>query len=316
MNPEISEIYLETYDLKKTQDTLEKYGVVVLLNYFSKDQAETWKSDLIKWLGDLSPALNVKDTTTWCPKNMPYGPRPGMMQSLVSHAPTVFEIREAMYPLFKDLWDTEKLYCSLDGASVHPPIYETKRAKDWPHIDQTRTDVKCIQGQVVLSESTATFRCTPKSHLKHQEIIELCAKEGDTSNWCKFNQLQLKVIQPMFDKWQLPIYSPPGSVILWYSNTIHSAARNQKKDKGWRAVVYVSMRPTEQYTTQNKSTLRKAAISGRTTNHWGSNTFPKRPGFYMQDRRSDAIEVLTDHPEQLVPEHTPLMQKLLALEEW
>jgi len=318
MNPQIPEIYLNDHNQLKIHQTLEKYGVAVLLDYFTPEQAQTWKTDIINWLASKSGDLDPEKPQTWVSKNMPYGPRHGMMQSIISHAPTFFEIREALYPLFSDLWQTNKLYTSLDGASIHPPIYETKKTKDWPHIDQTRTDVKCIQGQAVLSDSTAVFRCTPGSHLKHQEILELCNKVGDRTNWCKLNEPQIKIIKSWFadNRWQIPIYSPPGSVVLWYSNTIHSAARNQPKDQGWRTTVYVCMRPTDQYTKQNINSVRNAALSGRTTNHWGTKTFPKRPGFYLQPKRSEAIEDLTDNPHQLVNDYSPLMSKLLAIESW
>jgi len=286
-------IYFEPGD--DVKPALEKYGVVVIKNYFKKP--EKYKKRLVKWLINLSDGL-TENGSTWIPANMPYGPRRGMMQSLIGHCPTVWRLREKMYPLFCQLHNTEDLYTSIDGASIHPPIYGNK--KDWPHIDQTMEEPWCIQGQAVLSSSTATFRCTPKSHLKLKEILEVCGKEENKSNWLKFNDEQVGQLKEMFKWWQMPIYAPAGSVILWNSKTIHSAQRNLEGDESWRCVVYVCMRPQNQFTKRNLTTLKRSVRECRTTNHWGTRMFSKRQGsFRGMHNRIESVEDYTDDPEQI-----------------
>jgi hypothetical protein len=142
-------------------------------------------------------------------------------------------------------------------------------------------------------------------------------KRNDPSNWLKFNAQMMKKMEEampkIFKYWQVPIHSPRGSVIFWKSNTIHSAKLNDKGDFTWRGVVYVSMRPAEQYSKQDRQTLTKAALNGLTTNHWGNSIFAKRPGFGFQNKRSPSIEKLTNNPELLVlkrDEWTPLLLQL------
>src|SRR5579871_2438537 len=128
------EFYLDRFDPALIRETLDKWGVVVIKSHFSDTQVDQWFLQIKNWLKSISPGL-TDDEKTWIEKNLPYGPRRGMMQSLISHCPTVWNIREAFYPLYSQILQDEKLYTSIDGATMHPYIPTDK--KDWPHIDQT-----------------------------------------------------------------------------------------------------------------------------------------------------------------------------------
>lgn len=308
-------IYLETYDPEMVKKILHQYGVVVIKSFFSPEQADIWKQEVIHWLISISDRL-TENPQTWTSRNIPYGPRLGMMQSLISHCPTFWKIREAVYPIFCQLYDTNKLLTSMDGATVHPPIHDGSK-KDWPHIDQTVEDLWCVQGQVVLSETTASFKCTPTSHLKHREILESVGKVGDPSNWLKINQTD-KLAKIFGQWWQVPIHSPSGSVILWDSKTIHSAQKNDLEDKtGWRCAFYVCMRPAAEYSPEQVQQLASCFHQGRSTNHWGTKVFPKRPSDIKIDRKNDSLEEYSEHPERLVIKNpSTLVQKLVGLQPW
>jgi len=291
-------IFLDkTTDIETVKNVLDKYGVVVIQNYFKKPEKS--KKRIVKWMVSISDEL-TEDKETWKSSNMPYGPRYGMMQTLVTHCPEVWKIREKMYPLFADLHNTKELYTSMDGASVHPPPTKKSPTKDWPHIDQTKSDPWCVQGQAVLTTSTSVFRCTPKSHKKNKEILELCGVEENSSNWLKFTPDQIEQLKEMFKFWQMPIYAPAGSVILWNSKTIHSAQHQLQNDNSWRCVVYVCMRPQDQFTNRNKTTLKRCVQECRTTNHWGTRMFGKRQGSFRGLRnRNQSLENLSENPERI-----------------
>lgn len=317
----MQEIYLnKDATTSEIKETLKKYGVCVLQNYFTEEQALDHKLNIIKWLQSISEGL-TDEGESWTPNRLPHGPRYGMMQSLISHCPEVWKIRKEMYPLFVQLWETEDLLTSLDGATVHPPT--PNKGEDWPHIDQTVLDKECYQAQVILSDTTASFRCTPTSHLHTKKILKICNEENNTSNWLKFNETQIYILRKWFgEKWQLPIHTTAGSVILWNSNTIHSAKRNDQNEEinenipfdKWRCVVYVCMRPKSHFSKRNITTIQRAAREGRTTNHWGERMFPKRPGGRYPLPRIEKIEELSDNPEQLVIEYDELTRKLTALD--
>ena len=306
---------------KKLQEILDEYGVVVIEDYFKFSKCNEYMKSIVDWLILNSDNLTM-DHKTWLGKNLPNGPRVGMMQSIISHCPTIWEIREKMYQLFKVLWGDEDLITSIDGATIYPPK-KSRKTKDWPHLDQTLLEPKCIcyQGEAVLTNTTAAFVCSPKSHKIHKEILEACNKKPSKSHWLKFNKQQIEKVKRMVlntgGKWQIPIYAPAGSLILWRSTTIHSAQRIVESVVkipndiwlGWRGVVYVCMRPKSHLTKTELTRLRKAATEGRTTNHWGTKIFPKN-GRYKVDR-GEKLNKLHDNPETLVFNNTVLLNKLV-----
>ena len=128
---------------------LEKYGVGILENYFDTNYADEVFASVKKWLIDLNIGL-TNDIKSWVPKNVPMGPRYGMYQSIISHAPTFWELREKFYPIFQQLLDENDLMTSVDGASFYPTINSPKSRTTWAHIDQTvNSDFMCYQSQFV-----------------------------------------------------------------------------------------------------------------------------------------------------------------------
>jgi len=267
--------------------------------------------------------------------------------------------------VFSAILGSEHLYTSLDGASIYPPPEDTastasgsrahKTPDDWAHVDQTDPDLLCVQSQVVLSNSQAAFRCTPTSHARHREILEMCGiAPGDRSHWLKFNASQLPAVRALFesDLWQMPVHAPAGSVIFWRSSTIHSAtssmpirptigrmadqwahdARARSGDTrltsfcdrsgrgaqdGWRCVVYISMRLVEEYDEADRQRLAGAARDGRTTNHWGTKIF-KVPHRSVK-KKVPQVQRFLNEPRLCAIDEAELSEvnrKLTALDTW
>ncbi len=263
---------------------IKEHGYLVIPNYISSEVAEIMAEEAIEWLIDHFPLTD--DHETWKHKNMPFGPRLGMMQSLISSTTTAWECRRLMRPIFEHIWDETDLLTSIDGATIFPPRHVNK-GRDWHHIDQISKGFKCIQGQLVLTNTSASFKCVKKSNKIHDELIdEYC--ENSKSN---FNFFSSNEMVDILDKYSLPPNDPihvgAGSVILWDSRTIHSAQRENGPTEyytgdsldGWRCTFYVCMRPRVQYSKRNLNTLRRAGLEHRTTNHWGTRIFPKYPRY-------------------------------------
>ena len=307
----LNNIYKHIVEIK---NKLDEFGVVILSEVFPKNKCDKYVEQSYNWLSSVNPKLTRK-AETWTNENIPSGPRRGMYQSIISHCPIVWKLREKLYPLFSSLHGTKELITSVDGATFMPPLISSY--KDWPHIDQTSLDqsIYSIQGQVVLTDTTASFRCTPKSHLKHQELVH--KYDMDQKNqWYKFNETN--ELEEMFDQWQIPIHSKKGSVILWNSKTIHSAKYvddpkiydSEKSWDGWRCVYYICQRPRTELTKRNLNTLRNAAMEGRTTNHWGIKMFPKKQRW---DQKCPEINQILENPEKLVQPLSELQKFLVGL---
>ena len=319
------DIFLDCFDANKVNEILQRFGVAVVRSHFAETQPEEWRLESLAWLSSINPQLRKK--RSWMEySNIPYGPRKGMMQSLISHCPVAWKIREAMYPVFKELHGTPALLTSIDGATINPPSKLVEKVEDWPHVDQTVPGFRSIQAQVVLADASACFRCTPCSNLHLKQVLELCGRDangGDHSNFLKFSKEEAVKVRVAMERhglaWQVPVRAPAGSLIFWMSSTIHSAKRHDagKLNEPWRCTYYVCMRPEKDFSESEKEALRMAAQQGRTTNHLGTKMYPKRIG--RPKNRCTKIEDATEEPLSVVPDpqsHSLLIKRLTAREPW
>lgn len=248
---------------------------------------------------------------------MPLGPRYGMYQSIISNYPRFWELREEMYYLFSLMYGDFELVTSIDGASIYPPKKKHGRVPDWAHIDQTiNSDLMCYQSQFVTTDTTASFVATIGSHLKHAKMIRKFGIPRSQYNWHKFTSSQATDLAEMFgDSYQTPIMAKAGSIIFWDSRTIHSAKYQDEGDFSWRGVFYVSMRPIKDITKHNLNTISKAALEGRTTNHWGTRMFANSDRYGNKNKK---VTSLLRNLRELscVNEMTDLQLKMVGLADY
>merc|ERR1712014_57257 len=249
-----------------------------------------------------------------------------MFQAIISGPKPVWEMRksEKLQKLFQNMYfhirkDEEcynddwkspedvELISGIDGVNFQPSQVGTVRwngrnvnldridGNDWAHCDQTTPrdePFKCIQGSLCLSETTAGFRCSPKSHLVFEEILDKL-NVHHTGNWLKFKDSSIKnIVKPLVEsvggKWQTPVIVKPGSFIMWFSSTIHSALPATKRYKptpdnpwkGWRGVYYICYRPVEEFTEKELLKRQQNIAENRVMNHWCLKTFGKNPGSF------------------------------------
>eukprot|EP00051_Salpingoeca_urceolata_P020535 m.309226 g.309226 ORF g.309226 m.309226 type:complete len:379 (+) comp19637_c0_seq5:3303-4439(+) len=314
------------YDSKnwgeQVYQALHEDGVVVVSGVLTDDECPAHMAAIVDHFKKLCPAVS-EDPKTWKAENLPSGPRAGLFQSLVAQFPTVWKlrtdkrVREVFTQAYSGLrgYPVEDFTVSCDGINVRPNIgpFHTPSTDDWAHLDQTIRDrpFECVQGQVVLSNSTACFRCSPRSHHLHSELLDLasCHSKG---NWCKFAKglypRLSSLVEEAGGQWQVPVQVPRGSMILWLSSTVHSARLQLPKspvDKSdpwsqWRGVVYICYRPKAEVDQKHLQRIRQAFHENRCTNHWGEKTFPKRPGGRFSSQKGGkhpALEALLDNPE-------------------
>lgn len=316
---------------------LERDGVVVIDQVLNSEQCEAHLAAIVKGLQNICPELKK----VWTDAHMPAGPRTGLCQSLVNIQPvwavrtesTVREVFTAAYSGLRQRPITE-FVCSCDGMNVRPPQapFVTESTPDWAHFDQTWDDpFKCIQGQVVLSTSTACFRASPGSHrvFKEMNAVTLDNLQGNVRrNWNMFKPAQYPALQAMVEKaggrWQVPIRVQRGAMILWLSSTVHSAMLHlptpvvpdpTTQFPQWRGVVYVCFRPCKEVDDAHRARLKYCLEHNRLTNHWGSTMFDskvtrasERPASILRYLENPEL-VYEDYPD-LKPVWTP---ELLAL---
>lgn len=270
------------------RNILLEWGVLVVKSALSPTFADQLAETSVEEMIQLCPDLSRTDYETWQTSNTPDGPRWGMYQQNVGHFHTAYELRITMYRYYCVLYGCDNLISSLDGASIFPPK-KVSKIKDWAHIDSTEPlnfenySNLIIQGQVVLTNTSAAFKCTPKSHLYHKMIMDYYSIKSD-KQWHKFDENQVNEIKNHLHSqgldWQVPIIVNKGDLIFWLPQTIHSAQRQTNIDQNlyrnivygsefnnWRIVYYIAMIPRNMLTDKQLNNARKAVTEGRLTNH-------------------------------------------------
>eukprot|EP01104_Vermistella_antarctica_P006280 TRINITY_DN16995_c0_g1_i1.p1 TRINITY_DN16995_c0_g1~~TRINITY_DN16995_c0_g1_i1.p1 ORF type:complete len:368 (-),score=55.62 TRINITY_DN16995_c0_g1_i1:59-1162(-) len=285
-------------------------GVVVIEGVFTDGEADRLMDSLVGSFEKLTVGMDRSKIKTWQGPNALPQTRPGLFQALMSNIPPVWEIRsnDRVFNIFRTLYtnlrrkgdgdasddnEVDDLIVSSDGVNVMPNGV-MGASHDWAHLDQTsREDIfKCVQGQAVLTNTTACFRASPRSHLVLSECLtEMGVAETNTSNWAMLREDKKEAVRNLVQgveggQWQIPIETKKGSFIVWASSVIHSArgaTRIEKRDradvwKGWRGVVYVCLRPRCEFTQEELARRKNVFDDNRTTSHWSTKIQKLLPG--------------------------------------
>jgi len=290
---------LHQLDYDMIAEAIRTYGVVFIDNFYTETECEHLMQETLSCFENLGSGIDQhKITETWKSYNLPPQTRSGLFQNYMGHIPPVWQVRKnKLYEkLFQELYyrlgvisdPNDELLVSIDGINVKPniPPYQKTTTKDWAHVDQTKSNqvYECIQSSLSLTYTSAGFRCSPKSHLLYNKIID----HDNTSNWYKFTEEDIKKIKPQVEaiggQWQIICPSVKGRLTLWLSTLIHSAAFQSIDDKdkqwhhpydGWRCVYYLCFRPLQEFTENQIKKYRKYIENKRCMNHWSRKVFPK-----------------------------------------
>jgi len=299
-------------------------GLAVINDVFTDVECDNHMTGILNDFVSLGTNIDLNNVDiTWTTNNLPAQTRPGLFQMLMSNLKDVWNIRanDNVKTIFETLYShfrkdqIKDFIVSGDGINIKPGTvgpFKKEHTKDWAHLDQTiKGDIyKCIQGQAVLTNTTASFVASPKSHLVFEDILNKL-NVNSTANWLKFNDDQIKIVKELIlakgGQYQIPILSKKGSFIVWTSTTVHSAklqsasesSTNEDKYKGWRGVIYVCYRPKSEFTKRELTKRQKVFDENRTTNHWSQTTFSKKPGSFhlYHDKRHNEIESMIKDPK-------------------
>ena len=299
---------------------IKRDGLVVVTNVFDVDECDNLVNDIVAVFENLGTGIDRnKIEKTWTPYNLPPQTRAGLFQALMSNLEPVWQIRSnrKIGKIFRKFYSDFRgepqrdFIVTGDGINVKPNnVGPYDKGNDWAHIDQTCYDdvYQCVQGQAVLTNTSACLVASPKSHLLYDYIRSKFGLEEMDSNWFRIPEASISSIKKKLEKiggqYQIPILALKGSCIFWLSSLIHAARLQLGPEKsiqnewdGWRCVVYVCYRPLSEFTHRQLNTRINAYKNNRTTNHWGK-LFSKKPGsFHMYKiKKHPVIESMLDDP--------------------
>ena len=243
---------------------LDLYGYVVIPNVLTKEEISHYTNLFESWRKSV-PNLDFQHD-----KIDPHGI---YKYHEVGHQRFAWEIRtnEKVQQPFKDIWETDELVVSFDGA-----CYMDKDMKMidscWTHTDQApeKKTKCCIQGFVSLTDNEhRTLRVYEGSHLLHEDYFY----EGNRiyldqinvkSDWQIIDQDYLETIK---DK-RKALKVSAGSMVLWDSRTFHQNQYGNHPEE--RIIQYVCYLPKND--PKNTITMRENRMryfkTFRTTSHW------------------------------------------------
>lgn len=351
LKPNFTVSYNDPEFASKIGPTLKEYGVLVVEDVFSEEQCNSWMKQFVTEFQTISPSLQVDSVeslrNTWKDEDMFPQTRKGLHQRGLSYLtwplrqdPKVSEIFSNLYSHVREK-PIQDMVTSIGSINIRPPIkpFFNSNSKDWAHVDQTvhKNPYFCIQGEVVLTDTTAAFRCSPKSHTIYNSVVYKLVKNTNKhrSNFYRFNPNDIRDIKPKVlaagGEWQVPILTKPGSMIFWFSSVIHSAKLAEeipnfeidKNDpwKHWRGIAYVCLRPKEDVGENHVKILQKAYKENRSTNHWGDTIFDLYPYHRVPVTYTDQMTELINEPVRVFdipgvqrPVLTAIGKSLIGLE--
>lgn len=275
-----------------------KSGVVVIEGVFAAEECNRAMDEIVSAFERLSPNLRRDAPNTWIRANLAPQTRVGLYQAVVGNIAPVWRLRTdlrvariftALYSALRGELVTDFIV-SGDGLNLKPNrVGPYEPTKDWPHLDQTDgSPFLCIQGQAVLTNTTAALRASPGSHLAFGKVLAATGGQSRVG-WRKFDpataELAKAEVLEAGGQWQVPVLSPRGSFIVWASSLVHAARVQLGPEpddasdpwKGWRGVVYICYRPRAEFSAAQLKKRREAFEQNRVTNHRGTKIFPTNP---------------------------------------
>jgi len=175
--------------------------------------------------------------------------------------------RKNVKDVFSNIWNTEDLVVSFDGACYMKSGDDNYSDKCWTHSDQApkNKDFKCVQGYVSLTDNKfASLMIYKKSHLNFEQYFKDKEMTGCSKNW---NLIDKEYLDDLEEN-KIILEVPKGSMVIWDSRCFHQNVCLNNEEE--RIVQYVSMLP--KYNKQNSENMSKKRLKYfnelRTTSHW------------------------------------------------
>lgn len=199
-----------------------------------------------------------------------------------------------VYEAFVDIWDTEKLWVTIDRANLNFPMRPGHEYKAFIHWDyDPSTKPQQVQGVLALSDQTdenmGGFQCVPWLYQNFEEWI-LTQPADHNPFQPNMTGLEDKIVKVKLEA---------GDLLIFNSGLAHGIRANRSEDKV-RIAQYISMMPAQ----EDNASLKEWRI-----NSWNNRIAPEGYAFPGDPRKWEQTKYGR-------AELNELGEKLLGLKRW
>jgi hypothetical protein len=291
------------------------------VSVLSEEDRAFWDENGYVIIHDAVPAENIKaaENAIWnflemWPDNpdswYPDTPRKNITMEMYHHQ-ALWDNRQypRIHQAFAEIWGTDRLWVSIDRASMNPPDRtspkEAGKLNGDSHSKQPiplplhwdiaveRPIPFCVQGVLYLTDTAAdggAFICVPGFHRKLEAWLANLPADADPRK------------QDLMSLGATPIPGKAGDLIIWHSSLPHGAGLNTRRYP--RVVQYITMYPVQE---------KDENILTHRVNAWRNNL----AGLIVE--ATDSTWELRKEKEHAVGQTanlSPLGRKLLGLDRW
>mgnify|MGYP003977968629 CR=1 FL=1 len=241
-------------------ESLKKDGYVIIPDILLDNEIKYCKELFYGWYNSIENIDKLHKTIN--PHNI-------FKYHQVGHQRFAWYIRTkpSVSKVFSDIWETDNLVVSFDGACYMKPGANNYSEGCWTHTDQAPCDpnFKCVQGFVSLTDNVnSSLMIYKESHLKFEKYFKDRNMEANKKNW---NMIEPEYLETIKDD-KIILEVPKGSLVLWDSRCFHQNICLDDNEE--RIVQYVSMLPKNHKTNTVKMHEKRVKYFNelRTTSHW------------------------------------------------
>lgn len=257
---------------------LKEQGFVVVPGIMPVDKARKYVGEANDWLSGFGKGFDINDKSTWHAANLPPHFRGGLYSAMgVAHEDLLWRIRAepALIQVFTELWGTDELLVSFDGANFSIPLPKEEiqnGGAPWPHVDQSplKKEMNCIQGIMNLAPNgpqDGGLMVLKGSFQLYKEYIE--SHDPPEGGWPTRDSYHhpSEHLQWFYDRgceW-IHMDAGEGDLILWDSRTIHYGAA--PTGQNGRYATYVCYKPAAMSTPEHLEERAAAIRDSRNMSH-------------------------------------------------
>ncbi|GAA6032119.1 hypothetical protein JCM8097_007082 [Rhodosporidiobolus ruineniae] len=285
-----------TIELKGTEgdwrEDLHRDGYAIIRGAVPEDRALHYREKAYEWIEKFPLGFKRDDPSTHTQGHIPIVKKGGMFHHSIGHEKFLWDLRQepGLIAPFAELWGTEELLVSYDGANVSlPGAMQDPNQPAWWHIDQDpdRRGFLCAQGLVNLAPNGSNdggLMLFKGSHKLNDEYF--------TKAWDRKAGVILKGDEAQDDffgfddeiiawhkergcEW-IKTELNPGDLVIWDSRTVHyNVPPRGDRD---RVAAYTCFMPARLAAPEQLKRKQELFESRQMTTHWPcTNLFAKSP---------------------------------------